>query len=136
MPRAACLATTSLCMFCRIALTPASYAVKRFWRSASVARASSFLTPESRSGSLPLSKLGLQRLGARDVDAHTLDRSALGQRIEVGAKTVARIPDALERLHIPLHSERGAAREPLRQHLHLRCGARAGGGLGVKRDVE
>ena len=55
MPRAACLATTSRCMFCRIALTPASYAVKRFCRSASVARASSFLTPERRSGSLPFS---------------------------------------------------------------------------------
>ena len=42
-------------MFCRMAFTPASYAVKRFCRSERVALASSLRTPDRRNGSLPLS---------------------------------------------------------------------------------
>ena len=66
-----------------------------------------------------LAELRLQGIRARDIDRRVLDRPALGQRVEVGAKAVARVLERLERRRITLDGKRCATRKPLREHLHL-----------------
>ena len=78
----------------------------------------------------------VQRIVLHRVERDALDRAAALQRIEVRLEALAGVLHRVERDRPALQRQRGAAREPLREHLHL--GRRRRGRRGLRRgpDVE